>query len=115
MEVSEDLGTRMILENERVRIWEHRIGPGATGPMHVHRRPYLSVVVAGSSGDLVDPEGNVVEHFSVSPGDTYWYGEDRLPETHAFRNSGSDDCLIVTTELLSSPPATANVPKPTHW
>src|SRR5918994_1539704 len=56
MDVSEDLGTALMLENDRVRIWEHRVPAGATGPMHLHRRPYFSVVVRGSSGDTVDAD-----------------------------------------------------------
>ncbi len=29
MDVSEDLGTTLMLENDRVRIWEHRVPAGA--------------------------------------------------------------------------------------
>lgn len=100
MEPSENLGTRVILENDGVRIWEHRVSPGTTGPMHLHRRPYFSVVVRGSSGDTLGPDGNLLEHFSLTPGSVLWYGQDDLPETHALRNTGSDEILIVTTELL---------------
>jgi hypothetical protein len=100
MEASEDLGTRMMEENDRVRIWEHRVGPGETGPMHLHRRPYLSVVVHGSTGVTLDPDGNVLEHFALTPGSVLWFGEEHPPETHALRNTGTDEILIVTTELL---------------
>jgi hypothetical protein len=100
MEASEDLGTSLILENDRVRIWEHRVPAGETGPTHLHRRPYLSVVVRGSSGDTLDPNGAVLEHFTLAAGTVFWYGEEDLPETHALRNTGNDEILIVTTELL---------------
>jgi beta-alanine degradation protein BauB len=100
MEASEELGTSLIEENDRVRMWEHRVPPGATGPTHLHRRPYLSVVVRGTSGDTLDPSGQVIEHFTLTPGTTFWYGDDDLPETHALRNTGDDEILIVTTELL---------------
>jgi beta-alanine degradation protein BauB len=100
MKASEDLGTRLILENDRVRIWEHRVPAGETGPTHLHRRPYLSVVVRGSSGDTLDPNGAILERFTLSPGTVFWYGIEDLPETHALRNTGPDEILIVTTELL---------------
>jgi mannose-6-phosphate isomerase-like protein (cupin superfamily) len=100
MEASENLGTRMMQENDRVRIWEHRVAPGKTGPMHLHRRPYFSVVVQGSTGDTVDPDGNVINHFDVSPGDVVWVGDEDLPETHALQNMGADEMWIVTTEFL---------------
>jgi beta-alanine degradation protein BauB len=104
MGMSENLGTRMLLENDRVRIWEHRVGPGETGPMHVHRRPYFSVFVAGSTGDTLDEDENPIEHFTLTAGDLVWYGRDQLPETHALRNTGSDEVLIITTELLEPEP-----------
>jgi hypothetical protein len=100
MDVSEHLGTALLLENDRVRIWEHRVPAGATGPMHLHRRPYLSVVVLGSSGDTVDPDENVLEQFMLEPGTTLWVGSETLPQTHALRNTGENEILIVTTELL---------------
>lgn len=100
MELNENLGTRIMLERERVRIWEHRVSPGETGPLHLHRRPYFSVVVNGSSGETVDPDGKVLEHFALRPGRVLWYGEEHLPETHALRNTGSGEVLIVTTEIL---------------
>jgi hypothetical protein len=100
MGTSENLGTRILVENDRVRIWEHRVPPGDTGPMHLHRRPYFSVVVQGSNGDTLDPDGNVLEHFALTPGSVLWFGNEHLPETHALRNTGNDEILIVTTEFL---------------
>jgi hypothetical protein len=100
MDVSEALGTKLIMETDRVRIWEHRVAAGETGPLHLHRRPYFSVVVRGTSGDTLDPKGAVLEHFVLAPGTVIPYGEESLPETHALRNSGDDEVLIVTTELL---------------
>jgi hypothetical protein len=97
---SEDLGTSLIQENERVRIWEHRVPAGETGPTHLHRRPYLSVVVHGSNGDTLDPDGEVLEHFTFAPGAVFWVGPEALPETHALRNTGAEEILIVTTEFL---------------
>jgi hypothetical protein len=99
VDANENLGTRMMLENDRIRIWEHRVSAGDTGPMHLHRRPYFSIVVRGSSGDTLDPVGNVIEHFVLIPG-TVLYVDEHLPETHALRNTGEDEVLIVTTELL---------------
>jgi beta-alanine degradation protein BauB len=100
MEANENLGTRMMLENDRVRVWEHRVPSGGTGPMHLHRRPYLSVVVQGSTGDTLGPDGDVLEHFELAPGTALWFADEDLPETHALRNTGDDEILIVTTELL---------------
>jgi beta-alanine degradation protein BauB len=100
MDVSEDLGTKLLEETDRVRIWEHRVPAGGTGPMHLHRRPYFSVVVHGTSGDTLGPDGAVVEHFTLTPGTVISHGSELMPETHALHNTGEDDILIVTAELL---------------
>jgi hypothetical protein len=100
MDVSEDLGTKLILETDRLRIWEHRVPAGGTGPMHLHRRPYFTVVVTGTSGEALDLDGNVSETFSLGPGTVLPAWEDALPQTHALRNTGEDEILLITTELL---------------
>ncbi len=61
---------------------------------------YVSVVIRGSKGDTLDPSGTLLEHFTLTAGSVYWYGDEDLPETHALRNAGDDEILIVTTELL---------------
>jgi beta-alanine degradation protein BauB len=98
--MSENLGTSLIEESDRVRIWEHRDPAGETGPTHLHRRPYLSVVVHGSKGDTLDSAGSVLEQFTFGPGAVFWIGEGQLPQTHALHNTGDDEILIVTAELL---------------
>jgi hypothetical protein len=90
-EASENLGTSVILENERVRIWEHRVAPGATGPMHLHRRPYFSVFVHGSGGDTVDPDGNVIEYFDLTPGTVVWRGGGPARDARAEEHRGRGD------------------------
>jgi len=100
VEASEELGNKVILANDRVRIWEHRVGPGATGHLHLHRRPYFSVVVRGGTGETVGPDGTVLQSFDLAPGSVLWYGDDEVPETHAFRNTDQEEIVIVTTEIM---------------
>lgn len=101
VESVEHLGTRVLVANDRVRIWEHRVAPGTTGHMHLHRRPYFSVVITGNRGETVSGDGALLEAFDLRAASVYWYGQDKLPETHALRNTGDDEILIVTTELLN--------------
>ena len=48
---------------------------------------------------LVDIGGGSLEVI-LTAGTVISYGEESLPETHALRNTGDDEILIVTTELL---------------
>jgi predicted metal-dependent enzyme (double-stranded beta helix superfamily) len=49
-EPSENVGTRLMFENERVRVWDLALAPGESMPTHIHRDDYLFIVVNG--GDL---------------------------------------------------------------
>ena len=42
----------------------------------------------------------MIEHFTLTPGTSLWYAMEGSPEKHALRNTGDDEILIVTTELL---------------
>ena len=98
---NERLGNSLLMENEHLRVWDHRVAAGKTGDIHLHRRPYLSVVIGGGKGQTVNPSGNVLQEFQLEPGKVYWYGSEDLPEVHALRNTGSADIAVITIELLS--------------
>src|SRR5436190_24248113 len=99
MDVSEDLGTKLISENDRVRIFEHRVPAGETGPMHIHRRPYLSVVVSGTKNNVVDPDGNAIVHDVLTPEPPIWVAAP-LPDPHALHTTGKAEIRLVTTKCL---------------
>jgi len=52
MAISEKVGTRVLFENDRVRVWEQRLEPGESLAGHVHRLPYFYVVLTGGSIQL---------------------------------------------------------------
>ncbi len=56
------IATRIVYEDERVRVWDQVIEPGAaTGP-HRHELPYALVTVTGSSLDVVPVPGHPTLH-----------------------------------------------------
>lgn len=98
---------KLLFENERVRLLEVRIPPGAFVPVHTHRWPSAIYVAAQSDFIRRDGEGHVVfDSRSVGPPpDTpvvQWTGP--LPP-HSIENVGSREILLITTEL-KGPPAT---------
>ncbi len=42
-----DVATKLLFENERVRIWEMRMGPGEEGALHRHELDYVLVQIEG--------------------------------------------------------------------
>ena len=47
--LSEDVGTKLLFENERVRVWDLRLAPGESLPAHVHRLDFCFIVVQGGA------------------------------------------------------------------
>jgi hypothetical protein len=42
-----EVATKLLFENERVRIWEMRLGPGESGDVHRHDLDYVLVQIEG--------------------------------------------------------------------
>ena len=42
-----DVATKLLFENERVKIWEMRLAPGEEGPLHRHERDHILVQIDG--------------------------------------------------------------------
>ena len=42
-----DIGTRLLFENDRVRVWEMRLEPGERSALHRHDNDYVMVQLAG--------------------------------------------------------------------
>jgi len=46
------VGQRIVLENEHVRIWEVRLEPGETIAFHIHHHPYIVVSLGGGENEI---------------------------------------------------------------
>jgi predicted metal-dependent enzyme (double-stranded beta helix superfamily) len=42
-----DVGSRVLFDNERVRVWHLRLAPGEDSPTHEHRLDHILIQVAG--------------------------------------------------------------------
>jgi beta-alanine degradation protein BauB len=52
-----DVGTRLVWENDRVRIWEMMLEPGERSSVHEHTLDYLLIPLAGDRiGVAVEPD-----------------------------------------------------------
>ena len=94
---SPDIGTALLFENDRVKIWDFILDPGDAFPLHTHRLDHVIVVVEGSRLDVRYADGTrrTVE---PRPGDRYFCrveGED----THDARNIGTHRYRNLIIEL----------------
>lgn len=42
-----DIATKLLMENDRVRIWEMRLAPGERSALHRHDNDYVMIQIAG--------------------------------------------------------------------
>jgi beta-alanine degradation protein BauB len=65
-----DVATRVLFENERVKVWEMLLEPGESSDPHRHTMDYLLCIIEGESVDADRPEGTI--HLPVEPGDVFY-------------------------------------------
>jgi quercetin dioxygenase-like cupin family protein len=47
-----DIGQKLLLENEHIRVWEVALEPGETIDFHIHHHPYLVVSLGGGDNEV---------------------------------------------------------------
>ena len=79
------IGTRVVFENDRVRVWEVELAPGETLPMHFHDRDYV-VVGLTDAPTMVEWEDGRRETSEHTVGEVTWRA---APHAHALTNVGT--------------------------
>lgn len=57
-----EIGTRIVMENDHVRVWEVSLEPGETLDFHIHYHPYLVISLGGGENEI---ETILGEHIKV--------------------------------------------------
>lgn len=97
-----NVGGRLLLENDRVRVWEIRLKPGERYGVHRHVLDYFWVAV--TSGVTMQHSGDGrLERVTYQPGDTMFFhyelGESMI---HDLANVGETPVIFTTVELKES-------------
>jgi len=94
------VATRVLYEDDGVRIWELVLQPGEKAEWHTHRCDYAIITVEPAVPDVTERvnEDGSVDHLSYSRGDTYFIrvGDG---ESHSFENTGSSPYRNILVEL----------------
>jgi quercetin dioxygenase-like cupin family protein len=99
-DASDEVGTRLIAEDEQVRLWSIELEPGEEAPFHTHQLDYTSVVIEGDTIARLNADGSV-ERLDVQPGAvTRWYQSTR---THGLRNIGTRRFRNIIVEIKGVP------------
>jgi quercetin dioxygenase-like cupin family protein len=96
------VGTRLLSESERVRVWIIRLAPGERIGFHRHVLDYFWTSVTGGRGRQHVHDGSTVE-YTYRPGETrhetYGLGEFKV---HDLENLGDKEMVFMTIEFLDS-------------
>ena len=102
------VGSELLSETDRLRVWTIRLKPGERIGFHRHVLNYFWTAVNGGRGRQHLMDGTTVEH-SYFPGETrhetYGAGEYKV---HDLENLGDQEMIFNTIEFLDS----ANKPLP---
>jgi predicted metal-dependent enzyme (double-stranded beta helix superfamily) len=96
-----DIATRLLVENDRVKIWEMDLAPGEDSDVHEHTMDYILVVIEGDKiAGVPEPDSkglyNQYIEAEVQPGE-YFYIEKGGIETA--RNIGEKRYREIAIEL----------------
>src|SRR6266568_5387993 len=96
------VGSELLSETAKVRVWIIRLQPGERVGFHRHVLDYFWTSVSGGRGRQHLMDGTTVEH-SYFPGETRHetYGPEQF-KVHDLENLGSQEMIFNTIEFLDS-------------
>jgi beta-alanine degradation protein BauB len=94
------VGTTLLFENERIRVWDLTLDPGERLPFHRHRTSYFYRCESGGRIRVRTPDGEETEYDSP-PDEVHFHeiGPDDFV-VHDLRNVGDTTVRFTTVELL---------------
>ena len=94
------VGTRLLFENERIRVWDITLGPGERLDFHRHRTSYFYRCEAGGRLRVALPDGSSEVYESPQDEvDFHEIGPDDIV-VHDLENVGETTVRFTTVELL---------------
>ena len=92
-----EIATRVIFENDRVRIWNLIVDPGDSSDWHLHQNDYITVAIEGE-GLRLELEDGTSSWEEQEPGKLQWHGDHKV---HRVVNTTGTRYKNVLVELLS--------------
>lgn len=97
-EISDHVGTRLLFENDRVRVWDLHLAPGESTDLHGHRCDYLYVVIGDGTLQTVFADGRSDPPREMQDGDVRFRAVDG-ESVHAAVNVGKAPWRNIVVEL----------------
>lgn len=103
MEPTDQVGTELLFENDRIRVWDFKLEPGEESPLHTHKHDYVFVYVTPDNQlNIMVPNGQTIEQRSPEGFVAYWEaGKEQPPHwTHKAKNVGHEPHRQILIEFL---------------
>ncbi len=97
-QISTEVGSKLLFENERVRVWDLRIEPGESTGLHRHSCDFLYVVIGDGQLQRVDPDGSRQPPKPMSDGHVRFKRVDS-EDVHEAINVGDSPWRNIVVEL----------------
>ncbi len=98
--VSSQVGTKLLFENDRVRVWDLRLAPGESTGLHRHSTDYFYVVIGDGELQPVDADGNKDEPRKMKDSEVHFRNIDGQ-DVHEAINAGDSTWRNIVVELKS--------------
>lgn len=95
----QELGTDLVVDQPGVKCWIERVPAHSSRPVHTHRHPWVTVVLAGAAGESRAPDGELIDAGAARIGDVRFHGPECLPFSHYLVNTSDDALVMVAVEL----------------
>jgi hypothetical protein len=104
------VGSVLVSETDRVRVWHLRIAPGARCAFHRHQLDYFWTAMTGGQARNINMDGSVsdvtyvpgdTKHFTFGPGEYF---------VHSVENVGPTELVFTTVEFKGGPNPPLDVP-----
>ena len=89
-----DVGTRLVFENEKVKVWEFTLAPGESIGMHKHDHDFFFYPIEGGTLEVTRAGGTT--RLTLNPGEVYFR---KGGDTHAAKNVDDHRYHEVLVEL----------------
>lgn len=105
------VGSVLVSESDRVRVWHIRLKPGERMPFHRHNIDYFWTALTPGRSRSHQADGSI-EETSYSVGETHHFsfapGEHKI---HDLENIGDTELVFTTVEFLDSANSPLKVPQ----
>jgi hypothetical protein len=93
-----EIGDKVLLENEHIRMWEVRLEPGQTLGFHIHYHPYAVLSLSGGENEIETISGRKITVQEPAGSHTFI---DEMREVHQLTNKSDVVYLSRLIEIKS--------------